>query len=90
MASFHFCNNFFGFTHSAKHQHELELILSNNDPDWPQTLMTPVYGGGRSGYVPEASRAQTEMPINAPVYKGVQDKNQYNPQVIQKEVQLIC
>ena len=43
--------------------------------------MTPVYGGGRSGYVPEASRAMTEMPINAPVYKGVQDKNLYNPQV---------
>ena len=43
--------------------------------------MTPVYGGGRSGYVPETSKAQTEMPINAPVYKGVMDKNQYNPQV---------
>ena len=72
-----------------------------------KTLMTPVYGGGRSGYVtriritcgnlmhfflssiistftryvPDSKRAETEMPINAPVYKGVQDKNMYNPQV---------
>ena len=34
-------------------------------------------------YVPDAKRAETEMPINAPVYKGVQDKNMYNPQVSQ-------
>ena len=32
-------------------------------------------------YVPDSKRAETEMPINAPVYKGVQDKNMYNPQV---------
>ncbi len=57
------------FQQLVTHAHELK------------TLMTPVYGGEKSQYVPEMKKAETDMPINAPVYKGVQDKNLYNPKV---------
>ena len=73
-----FSGKIFFYTITSRAHQFQQLVVHAHEL---KTLMTPVYGGGRSGYVPETSKAQTEMPINAPVYKGGMDKNQYNPQV---------